>query len=369
MQVLTTRKFSLVILALLSLQGLCGERAANVLAAPVTSRTTSPADGSGLYQSCDPRLVYCLKNLETFAAAGFSVVINYSQFARDATIADEEAYAAHATEWDMKVIWPVNDFIYTNNADTTLQAAYPTLAASMAASGQCPSFSGDNYGFASCFIRIVAALPGTWGYYIGDETPASSETDLRHLVDAIVDTDPTHPRLYVATEIGDETNTAALETFSRSYCDGSGACHPDATVILQDFYPVGTPMAPNAKALTGQIAAGVRSLAEANNAGYGMVLQAHSLSEYPDQYPSCGGVAVCPYPTKLQMRDMRDAALAQGRPRLILWYSYFDLLRSGSYLRHWSDLLQAAVDVRAVCLTSIRFASEDDNFDRFGLMC
>lgn len=304
--------------------------------------TAFPVDGQGVYDSCDPRAPACVADLDTLAHARFQLVLNYSQFAADATLADEIAYATHANQVGMKVIWPVNQFIYHANTDHTLALSFPTLNASLSQlsqSGVCPGYDGSNYAFASCFVRAVRRMPGTWGYYIGDELPASREPDVRHLVDAVYDFDANRPRLYVSSTVNNGVDSTDLTAYAHSYCDGS-ECHPDATIIAQDFYPVGTSAQGQVAALEDKITAGVQALAQKNGASYGMVLQAHSLGQYPEVYGRSASGA--PYPTEQQMLAMRDAVLAHPTPQVVLWYSYFDLVRSDNYAQHWADLVAAS---------------------------
>jgi hypothetical protein len=42
------------------------------------------------------------------------------------------------------------------------------------------------------------------------------------------------------------------------------------------------------------------------------------------------------------MRGMLQLALANSRPQLVLWYSYFDIARSDNPSGHWADLVAAA---------------------------
>jgi hypothetical protein len=42
------------------------------------------------------------------------------------------------------------------------------------------------------------------------------------------------------------------------------------------------------------------------------------------------------------MRQMYNLVLRNAHPRLILWYSYFDIARSDNPATHWTDLVQAA---------------------------
>jgi len=297
-------------------------------------------DGQGVYTSCDPTSPACVGGLSTLADAGISLVINYGQFASDATIGAEVNYAQAASALGMQVIWSFKNFDYADNSGTDLPSAYPTMTHSLVASGACYNAPTTDYGFVNCLAHILAPLPGTWGYYIGDELPASAEPSLRRMDDAIWDADRTHQRLYVANGGSGALNADALQAFGRTYSDGYET-HPDATVIAQDIYPIGTNLAASAAAVTGQITGGLESLARAEGISFGVVLQAYSLAEYPNAYWWCGSLATCPYPTVEQMVAMRNSAIAGHTPRLILWYSYFDLLDSDNYALRWSNLAAA----------------------------
>lgn len=303
--------------------------------------TTFPTDGQGLYESCNPADPACLADLDTMAQGRFQLVLNYSQFTAGATLQDEIAYAQHANALGLRILWPVTALQFADGRDHTLATAYPALAAGLAQPGVCPPYNGTDYTFVVCFVHAVSALPGTWGYYIGDELPAAREKVARPVVDAVYDADATHPRLYVATSTGPTVNQTDLTAFARSYCDGF-ECHADATVIAQDFYPVGNSPPDQIASQTGAISAGVQALAQQYHVQYGLVLQAHSLSQYSNLYRKCVNVATCPYPTQQQMLAMRDAALAHATPQVLLWYSYFDLQRSDNFAQHWSDLQTAA---------------------------
>jgi hypothetical protein len=67
-----------------------------------------------------------------------------------------------------------------------------------------------------------------------------------------------------------------------------------------------------------------------------MVLQAFSWSQYrPHSSRS-------PYPSFRTLVTMRNEAIQDAHPTMILWYSYQDILRSNDPTRHWHDLTNAA---------------------------
>lgn len=302
--------------------------------------TLGLVDGQGVYTSCDPTSAACVDDLNILADAGVSLVINYGQFAPDTTLRAEVLYAQAASALGMRIIWSFKNFVYGANGGTELPRAYPVMTNSLLASDTCYSLPTTNYGFVNCLARNLGPLAATWGYYIGDELPASAEPSLRRMDDAIWDADRWHQRLYVANGGSGTLNTSALQAYGSTYSDGFET-HPDATVIAEDVYPIGTSLTANAAAVTGEITAGLGEMAAQDGISYAIVLQAYSLDEYHDDYTWCSSLAVCPYPTVDQMVAMRDSAVEGHHPRLILWYSYFDVLNSDNYALRWSNLTAA----------------------------
>jgi hypothetical protein len=304
----------------------------------MSTAASRPRDGYGIYESCDPHFaIVCYDRLNYIAVGGFSEIMDYSAFSSDTTIYDVVAYATYANLIGMKIIWPVDDFIYSDNNATNVLSQYPTLAQSINSSGLCSHPVNTNYWLVACTTIITTNHPGTWGYYIGDELPASAEPKARHVVDAILDWNKNAPRLFMAGDTDGHPNGSVLNAYARYYRDGSYGV-ADANVIAQDYYPIGTVQQSNAAAHTGQVAVSLSSFAKKYKISYGLALQAHSLSEYKTTYPWCKSPAVCPYPTAAQEQSMLSAVLAEGQPRIVMWYSYFDLLNSNNYMQHWTDL-------------------------------
>ena len=304
----------------------------------LSAAASRPPDGYGIYESCDPhRVSICDGRLNNIAAGGFSEVMDYSAFSSDTTISDIIAYAAYAHQVGMKVIWPVDDFINSNNNATDVLSRYPTLVHSINSSGLCSHSVNTNYWLIACITIITTDHYDTWGYYIGDELPASDEPNVRHLVDAILDWNRDAPRMFMAQDLGGQLNSSQVNAYGRSYHDSEYAV-ADANVIAQDYYPIGTGQQNGAASYTRQIAASLDSFARSHDISYGIALQAHSLSEYKSTYPLCTSAVTCPYPTASQEQSMLSAVLDQGDPRIVMWYSYFDLLNSHNYMKHWTDL-------------------------------
>jgi hypothetical protein len=263
----------------------------------------------GLYESCDlqDELEACDARLETIARAGFRVVLNYQQFQADR--GHILAYAAAAESAGLKLVWPMKDSPWWKGSG--LRAAYPPLAR------DCACASDDE--FLRWVVRLVTGLPATWGYYVGDETPPRYATGVGRLSALVKRLDPVHPRLFV----GDGSQIAA------SLSPFSGV----ADVLGGFVYPIGTQ---NPLSTVASVSAELTHLARRDQRP-AVVLQAFSWGQYPE-----GTRFRALWPTRRQLRTERDRALEGGRPRLLLWYSYFDITRSDDPARHWRDLVSAA---------------------------
>jgi hypothetical protein len=274
----------------------------------------------GVYEDCAPSdgNARCLRRLHSIAAGGFSLVIDYSQFYGSA--ADELAYASTAKSLGIRVIWNFSEPAFWNGSD--LRRHFPGLAAT------CGCV--DNAGFVRYAVSLVRDLPATWGYYVGDETPPSDHDRLRDLTHRIATLDPTHPRLFVG--VGDPS-LALTRSAIAPFADA-------AEILGGDYYPVSTGV-PLARA--GDAAKNVGRVAAWMRRRCAVVIQAFDWSQYPGEAHVCAPYPACArYPSEYEMREMRDLAVANAHPALILWYSYFDVVRSNAPKRHWSDLVEAA---------------------------
>jgi len=282
-----------------------------------------PPDGQGLYESCAPQDgSRCLDRLKQMAAGGFTLVLNYDQL--NGTAEQQLAYAKRAYSLGMRVIWAMSDPAFWNGTD--LISHYSDLAATCNCS--------DNNGFIRYFVRLVKDLPATWGYYVGDEVAPGNHAKLKMVTDLVKQTDPHHPRLFVSCSQCD--HDANL-----SYVASLIPMVDTTDVVGTDWYPVGS--GADSVTDTGKVASAVQSVADQYGKRSAMVLQSFTWSEYPSSYHSCSPYPSCvPYPTEAQMRQMRDLTLQSSHPRLILWYSYFDILKSDNPTSHWTDLVAAA---------------------------
>jgi hypothetical protein len=102
-------------------------------------------------------------------------------------------------------------------------------------------------------------------------------------------------------------------------------------VIGTDFYPVrkASPYYPTIDQMA-NIASGTQAYASAHKEDSAIVLQAFSYSNY--------NIPGSPYPTANQMNYMLSQTLKYSHPRIILWYSYYDIMSSSNSQQHWNDL-------------------------------
>jgi hypothetical protein len=263
----------------------------------------------GVYEDCPPADAACFTNLDQIAAGGFKLVLNYSQFW--GTPAQQIAYAARADSLGMKVIWGMSDPAWWNG--TNLRTYYGDL-------GETCNCS-DNTGFIKYVVSLVKDLPGTWGYYIGDELEPAEHAKAKAFSDLVKSVDPVHPRLYVAASDLDIDNLTPFVDMGE--------------YLATDNYPVGTGLDIGT---VGSVARDGQALANKNGKVWAQVLQSFNWGQYPVET----WVPSPRWPTRDEMRQMRDQALNNAQPGLLLWYSYFDIRKDPQAASHWADLVWAA---------------------------
>jgi len=274
----------------------------------------------GLFEDCagDDGQARCISRMRMMAAGGFRLLVNYSQFYGSA--ADQLDDAATAAQLGMRVIWNFSEPAFYDGTD--LSAHFPSLAKTCACT--------DNTGFLAYVVGLVKPLPATWGYYVADEAPLAARDRVRALTQALRRLDPTHPTLLVS--IGDPSPALAsahLEPFAQL-----------ADVLGADYYPIGAHEPVESVA---RVAANVAAVASRHRKRTAAIVQSFSWGQYPDQTTVCTPLPACArYPTLAEMRAMRDLAVKNEHPVMILWYSFFDIMRSNNPERHWTDLLQAS---------------------------
>ena len=288
--------------------------AATAVLVPTAAAAPTAGDGlppQGLYEGCAPvtELDVCIAHLTAIRRAGFRYVLDYSAWYGSPD--DVLRYADAAAALGLKLIWPLNGPAWRGLDG--LAATYPALAAGLGPAAAPPAPADDAL-LAAQAIGLVAHHPATWGFYVGDELPASEAERVRALSAAVRRVAPSVPLLYIA-----RPGVRRLAPFARF-----------ADVVGSDPYPIGS-----GDPTVGSASRSAHVAAAAIGARTAMVLQAFSWSQYREA-PSAA------YPSAGALRAMRDAAIRHAHPALILWYSYQDILRSDHPRRRWRALTKAA---------------------------
>ena len=168
----------------------------------------------------------------------------------------------------------------------------------------------------------MSRSPATWGYYVADELAPLDAPAVAAFAHRLRAYDPTHPTLAVAA--GDDTVAQLLSPYATA-----------ADVLGADTYPIGTGQPLDRVSF---IARNVKAVASRAHRRSALVLQAFSWSNYPN----VGPWPAPHWPSRAEMRRMRDLAIRAADPSLILWYSYFDIRKAADADRHWRDLVWAA---------------------------
>jgi len=267
-------------------------------------------DGYGIYESCSPKhSADCLSHLNTMAAAGFTLVINYGELYGDARF--QQAYLDRAQSVGMKVIIGLSNPTFYNGKD--LRSNFPALAKTCNCTG--------NHGFIQYVVNLAKNHPAVWGYYIGDEIDPGDHDKMKSaLADVVRQLDPKHPRLFIDNP-GHTTAT----------WHGNSPFFDTAEVIGSDFYPIRDDSSDYPTIdQTAQVASGVQAYANAYGEDSAIVLQAFSYSQYHIPHTL--------YPTADQMESLLSQTLAHAHPRIVLWYSYYDTMSYHHAMQHWDDL-------------------------------
>ncbi|HEV2339982.1 MAG TPA: hypothetical protein VGT05_04470 [Patescibacteria group bacterium] len=290
-----------------------------------------PSYGQGIYESCtswgtaDPN--GCKPRLLKISQGGVRLVVNYDQLWGDA--AGMEDYLNYANSLGMKVIFSMSDSALWNG--TNLLTYYKGLAATCVRPDN--TACQNNTDFITYVVNLVKNNPALWGYYVEEVQPANHDA-LKTFTDLVHQLDPSHPRLNIETTEntggGATGATSILTTFQDT-----------ADVIGVDYYPVGSWGAGESVPQTASIAAAVQAVANKYGKQSAMTLQSFSWSEYPNEAWRCPGVTTCPYPVLSDLETMLNLTLQNASPRLVLWYSNFDVLKSDNPTQHWSDLTTA----------------------------
>jgi hypothetical protein len=267
----------------------------------------NPIDGYGVYEGSrsDGGQSVWGPRLTQIAAGGFKLVLNYSLLLGHAT--DMIAYINYAASLGLKVIAAFEDVRIWR--DNNYSAVYSNLYADA-------GNPGTGIGLVQYAVAQIKALPGLWGYYVGDEVQAVDHATFKTYCDAVKAADSTHPRLFFN---GGSANGGMVS--SNSFGTKTSVFWDCCDVGGDDYYPLDGSHALDLSVLVTECA-GVQDWCNTNNVQSAIVLQAHSFKPYG--YPA--GI----WPSENQMKIMRNTAIANMTPRLIMWYSYFDVTTLGT---------------------------------------
>jgi hypothetical protein len=290
------------------------------LACTQTSQPHGQGIPQGLYESCVPGQsadsVSCSDRLTQMASGGFQLILDYDTLSA-ASAGDVTAYFDQAEILGVKIILVLDhpDFYNGNNILDT----YPDLASTCGCS--------DNAGFVNYVVGLVKNHPALWGYYVGDEVSLSWHDALKAHSDTVHQADPNHLRLYVA--VGGTDTIANLQPFADV-----------AEVLGADEYPI--PSCGETIDDIASVAQQVQSIADNSAKLSTMVLQQFDWHEYPTDWVCTHCPSTCDvWPTQTQLETELSLTLANSQPQFVLWYSYFDIMRSDNPTLHWNDLVAA----------------------------
>jgi hypothetical protein len=277
---------------------------------PAPAKAALPPQG--VYEQCAPNSTTedCGARLRTIADAGFKYVLNYTAWFGNAE--QVRHYADEAQAAGIQLIWPLNDHAWRDG--TNLHSYYRYLGP------DCPCSS--NAEFKQWALGLVKDHPATWGFYVGDELSPTAQnvSQAKALAGEVKSIAPDKPTLYVTIPNDNGVLTSQLEPFEET-----------ADYVGADYYPIGK--GNNMDALSGY-AQDTRQLAAQYGRKPVFVLQAFSWSEYE---PSADR-----FPTRGEMQSMRDMAISEGAPQMMLWYAFNDVMDSSNPQGNWNDVKAAA---------------------------
>jgi hypothetical protein len=281
-------------------------------AVPPVAQAADTLPPQGFYDYCsDYSSSDCLSHLDKIGSAGFKIVLPYESGTSGQSSAALTAYANRAQQDGIQVIWDFNELIGKSDAANS----------------------------AVSVVNIVKSFPATWGYYVGDESSPSQEPSIKAMSSAIKTADPNHSSFFVGNY-----ESSAVKPFVN-----------DADVLGLDVYPIGD--SNNSSQMISEVGAVTKDLnsySTANNKKMAMVLQSFSWSQYSSQAPSGWNSNNFRFPTKDEVRQMRNQVLANSSPAFILWFTYYDLQKSTTLT--WDDFVAAALGTDSGGTTTAKYA-------------
>jgi hypothetical protein len=282
---------------------------------PAGASAAAKLPPQGVYEQCSPGAhpARCAANLRRVARVGIKYVLNYQ--ALDGSPRQIRAYARAARRAGIKLIWPLIHPAWRGAASLT--KTYPQLSHGC----HCKNL-------LSFTVRMLRRNGATWGWYVGDELPASTAPAVIKLADRVLFLDPDHPRLYMQAGL-DQLFGAGLKPFA-----------PAAEYLGNDMFPFGTAFATS---ILQQSMGSAGREATSLRRKFVATLQAFAWNQVPDAPPT-GIVDRHHFPTYAEMLEARNVTLKVSSPVMILWYSLQDIQSSdhpGRNFRAWARAVRA----------------------------
>jgi hypothetical protein len=291
------------------------------------AHTVTSLPAQGMFDSCDlsTSLTTCEQDLLQMHQAGLQVAVTSAEWD---TLDEISAYASYAQSIGMSVMWELDDPGYWGGAWIGSSAAADWSSFSSACG--CTSTSQIlNY-----MIQWLSALPATYGYYAADDSTLEpgQAAGLKQYVNEIKSVDPSH-MVMVGSAQGQGT------TYYSSGAAIGNEIYPETTASLMPYnrnlaiwQSVQQSVAQDQRAATQE------------GAPSAFILQAFSFGDNLSDGEAVGACtaamssAQCAnrlqFPAAGVQLELRNQALENAHPKLILWYTY----SQASQGNHWADL-------------------------------
>jgi hypothetical protein len=281
----------------------------------------------GMFDDCDlsSSLTTCEQDLAQMHQAGLQVVVESAQWD---TMDEISSYATYAQSIGMSVMWELDDPGYWGGAWIGSSAA-----------GDWSSFSsacgctGTTH-ILDYMIQWLSALPATYGYYAADDSSLEpgQAAGLKQYVNEIKSVDPSH-MVMVGSSQGQGT------TYYSSGATIGNEIYPETTTSLMPYnrnlaiwQTVQQSIVQDQRAATQE------------GASSAFILQAFSFGDNLSDGEAVGACtasmsqAQCAsrlqFPSASVQLELRNQALQNAHPKLILWYTY----SQASQGNHWGEL-------------------------------
>jgi hypothetical protein len=297
----------------------------------------------GVYNSCeiDTALTsMCEQEDAEIASDGFKWEINYIGLDAFKTgLGSLEAWFTYDASIGLGQVISVKDAINDPVSSVTGDILKRKLTSSLATS--CGAT--NNAQIISCIYSVASKVPGFhWKWYIYDEPGCPDQTigychgtlaggnynNVRALAEYIASIDPSHE--IIGTQVGDRGDQTVIDNlFSWLATDST----PTAGF---DHYPI--PSGGNFGSIDdiGSTAKEVAHTFRSRRSSENLFFVGQAFSWYQEGAKGCTSIAVCPFPTTVQLQEMRDQALyyanKAGKPlSLLLWYYWPDVICLNKY--------------------------------------